>query len=430
MFPAFKSNAKRIVKHFGYYSVFVFVAIAIPGCATYTYKPRPLGEPLFTERAQTKTGGNLIVQAAVPSAAESRRIFGVDLYRQGIQPVWIRIENRDEASVRFLPVGLDPMYYTPLEAAFSNHFFFALGANEKMDRYFFESGKDVYIGPGTARSGFVFTNLDEGTKDFVIDLVGEDQEVRTFTFFINVPGLAVDHRGIDFENLYAPDAWQMIEEEKNFTDYLRSLPCCTADKGGAETGDPINLVVVGKGDDVYHAFIRAGWDETETITAASAWKTGVSFLFGGRYRYSPVSALYLFGRGQDAAFQKARGSIHERNHLRLWLAPVLFRGAPVWVGQISRDIGVRFTRKTILTHKIDPDVDETRGYLIQDLFYALGLSKFAFVEGVGAASIESPRVNLTGDPYFTDGLRAVLWVSSKPVDLEDVEFLDWQLPPE
>ena len=97
----------------------------------------------------------------------------------------------------------------------------------------------------------------------------------------------------------------------------------------------------------HHAFIRAEWDETETITARSAWKTGLSFLFGGRYRHSPVSALYVFGRRQDAALQKARGTIHERNHLRLWLAPATFQGKPVWLGQISRNIGVRFSKRTI-----------------------------------------------------------------------------------
>jgi hypothetical protein len=81
-----------------------------------------------------------------------------------------------------------------------------------------------------------------------------------------------------------------------------------------------------------------------------------------------------------------------------------------------------------VTHKIDPDVDETRGYLMQDLLYAQGLAGFAFAKGVGAASIEAPRANLTGDPYFTDGLRAVLWVSSRPVAFENVEFLEWAQP--
>jgi hypothetical protein len=154
----------------------------------------------------------------------------------------------------------------------------------------------------------------------------------------------------------------------------------------------------------------------------------MSFIFGGRYRYSPVSPLYVYGRRQDAAFQKARGTIHERNHLRLWLSPMRFKGNPVWVGQISRDIGVRFTTKTILTHKIDPDVDETRDFLIQDLWYSQGLKKLAYVKGVGPAPISEPRGNLTGDPYFTDGLRAVLWVSSDLVELDAVELGEWEIP--
>jgi hypothetical protein len=126
--------------------------------------------------------------------------------------------------------------------------------------------------------------------------------------------------------------------------------------------------------------------------------------------------------------QKARKTIHERNHLRLWLTPVQFQNQPVWIGQISRDIGVRFTRKTIVTHKIDPDVDETRNFLFQDLLYSHGLMKYAFVKGVGEAPMESPRYNLTGDPYFSNGLRLVLWVSSNPVEFEQVDFVEWEIP--
>ena len=126
--------------------------------------------------------------------------------------------------------------------------------------------------------------------------------------------------------------------------------------------------------------------------------------------------------------QKARATIHERNHARIWLSPIRYQGKKVWVGQISRDIGVRFTIKTITTHKIDPDVDETRAFIIQDLIYAQGLTKVAYAKGVGSAPIYEPRGNLTGDPYFTDGLRAVLWVSSNPTDFEEVEFIEWELP--
>jgi hypothetical protein len=44
----------------------------------------------------------------------------------------------------------------------------------------------------------------------------------------------------------------------------------------------------------------------------------------------------------------------------------------VWVGQVSRDIGVRFTLRTwnLTTHRIDPEVDEARDYVIEDLLEA------------------------------------------------------------
>ena len=101
-----------------------------------------------------------------------------------------------------------------------------------------------------------------------------------------------------------------------------------------------------------------------------------------------------------------------------------YEGKPVWIGQISRDIGVRFTTKTITTHKIDADVDETREFLIEDLVYSQGLSRIGYVRGVGAAPYDEPRGNLTGDPYFTDGLRAVMWVSSSPVGMDEIEIVN------
>jgi hypothetical protein len=105
-----------------------------------------------------------------------------------------------------------------------------------------------------------------------------------------------------------------------------------------------------------------------------------------------------------------------------------FQDKPVWIGQISGEIGVRFTRKTITTHKIDPDVDETREYLLENLAYSQVLEKFAYVGGVGAAPIDEPRANLTGDPYFTDGLRAVFWIADELTDLEDIHYEEWADP--
>jgi hypothetical protein len=143
-----------------------------------------------------------------------------------------------------------------------------------------------------------------------------------------------------------------------------------------------------------------------------------SFLLGSQYRYSPVSALYLFGRSQDIALQRSRRSINERLHLRLWLTPLTFQKKSVWVGQISRDIGVRFTTKTwnLTTHRVDPDVDEARDYVVEDLLHAERVLGSGYVDGVGPCEPSAPRHNLTGDPYFTDGKRAVIVLSSTRVE--------------
>jgi LssY C-terminus len=194
-------------------------------------------------------------------------------------------------------------------------------------------------------------------------------------------------------------------------------------------GDPLNVVFVGEGPILALTFARQGWHVTEAITPGSTWRTISSSLFGSRYRYGPVSALYFFGRYQDLAVQKTRSDVNLRDHMRLWRAPVNLNGTPVWVGQTSRDIGVRLTTKTITTHKIDPDVDGARWYLMQDMFYSQSLSRFAFAKGVGAAAPESPRVNFTGDPYWTDGLRLVMWLSNEPVSYQKVENERWESAP-
>jgi len=401
------------------------LAVAAAACSAPGQVKEWLREGDFRDRVQTQTADNVRVSAAVPSSQETLDIFGKDLYKKGIQPVWISIENNRDETITFLPVGLDPHYYSPLEVANLD-----IRESEKstvlVNTFFMDQSINLMVEPGGSLSGFVFTGLDEGTKAFNVD-ISSQVSFDTFVFFIPVPGLLVDHYDVDWEALWPPESKKELSAEE-LVEKLESAACCVTDKAGKDTGDPLNLVLIGEPLDVYTAFIRAGWDETETVSSASAWKTAKSFFSGGEYRYSPVSSLYAFGRRQDVAFQWIRENIHQRNHLRLWMSNFTYEGLPVWIGQISRDIGVRFTRKTITTHKIDPDVDETREYLLENLAYAQSLKAFAYVGGVGAVSLDQPRGNLTGDPWFTDGYRLVLWLSSEPVPLSDIRFVPWRMP--
>jgi hypothetical protein len=340
-----------------------------------------------------------------------------------------QVQNRERIGFVLPPMVLDHEYFSPLEAAWQVHGWLTGATNTRIDAHFRTLRLPARIGPGETVAGFVFTNLDEGVKYVSIELLGSEAgQVRRFNFVADVPGLQVDYHELQDKKLYQEAEMQNLDETA-FRTWVETLPCCVLGGDRKTPGDPLNVVFVGAHPILFPALVRQGWHVTEAITAGSLWRTIASSLFGTRYRYGPVSPLYAFGRHQDVAVQKARRNVNLRNHMRLWRAPVNVHGTPVRVGQISRDIGVRLTSKTLTTHKIDPEVDGARWYLMQDMFYSQSLLRYAFAKGVGAATPENPRRNYTGDPYWTDGLRLVMWLSGEPISYEKVESERWEPGP-
>src|SRR6478609_10883889 len=88
---------------------------------TIVYTPQPEFRA-FLERSQKQHTPLAEVTAAVLSAKESQRLFGVPLARRSIQPVFLRITNHHTGPLRLYVLEIDPHYYTPLEAAGINHF--------------------------------------------------------------------------------------------------------------------------------------------------------------------------------------------------------------------------------------------------------------------------------------------------------------------
>jgi len=409
----------------------LMLSLLCSGCASFN--PRPPEVVGFERRAVSKTDGSVTVSVVALSEDEASDAMGVDLAHRGIQPVWIMVENHE--SIRFVipPIVIDHDYFSPTEAAWQVHGFSG-ATNARIDAHFRKLRLPLWVGPGETISGFVFTNLDKGVKYVSIECVGSGAvQVRHFTFLAKIPDLRIDYEGTHrqkprWETAYKEEEIQNLDEAA-FRAWVETLPCCVLGGDRETPGGPLNIVFVGEGRILALTLARQGWHVTEEITAGSVWRTISSALFGSPYRYGPVSPLYFFGRYQDLAVQKTRGSVTMRNHMRLWRAPVNVNETPVWVGAISRDIGVRLTTKTITTHKIDPDVDDARWYLMQDIFYSQSLRRFAFANGVGAATPENPRVNFTGDPYWTDGLRLVMWLSNEPVTYHRVESERWEPPP-
>jgi hypothetical protein len=415
--------------------VLVVQALVLPGCVRY--RPQPVEEAAFWDRVQVRERAGVRVSAAALGPSESRDTFGVDLARHGIQPVWLQIENGSDRRYVFLQQSVDPKYFAPREAAYRSHFsttkrfltFGLLGvvlwpalllapvqaasaahANGRMDELFVERELgNAVIHPGARESGFVFTRIDGGTKQVDVALL-HPEGTESFRMFAKAPGLRADHADLDPAAVYPSTALPNHDDWSTLRAAITALPCCTTNARAARNGDPLNLVVVASLDGLIEGFTAAVWDETEVLDLAAGWKTFRAFLLSSEYRYSPVSNLYLFGRKQDIAFQRARETIHERNHLRLWLAPFTFRGTPVWVGQVSRDIGVKFTLKTwnLTTHAIDDDIDDSRENVFGDLIGTDRLGAVAYLPGVGASDPAKPPTNLMGDTYRTDGMRLVV----------------------
>jgi len=332
-------------------SVGLLVAITLMslviGCAAMpvssSFDPRSMNEIRFRERSQSRYDDEVRVTVAVPTADENKALFSANLSLKEIQPVWVKVENHSDRTYYLISAAVDPNYFSPLETAYAVHGGLDQSARNEMEKYYRSMNFRNPILPDTAISGFIFTNLDEGEKIVQVTLIAAER-VKFFTFFLEIPGMRVDYKMVDFDRLYPKEDIVELSEDRLWAT-LEKLPCCTTNEEGTAPGDPINLVVIGDLKDIAAAFARRGWMPAEETYSTAVWKTIKSFLFGSRYRYSPVSPLYFFGRHQDFARQKPRHDIHERNHLRLWYSPFRYRSKPVFVGQISRDIGFRLPRK-------------------------------------------------------------------------------------
>jgi hypothetical protein len=367
-------------------------------CASPFETPSPVDDEPFRARAVTKTEDSIRVSAAVPSGDESRSIFGVDLDQRGIQPLWLEIENGSERSFYFLPTGLDPEYFAPLEVAFLYQGPFhdegKAALAEHLEALSFDSRSQIL--PGETVSGFVYANRADPSMMVNVDLIGREWS-ESIGLVVPVPGTeTAQQRMAALRGLYTESDVVEIDDEPALRSALEELPCCAADQTEGRSL-PLNLVVIGKLDEWAPAFV------------------------GRNYRYAPASPWHAFGRIQDLSGHRISRWVAPQPHtLRLWLTPLRYRGKPIWVGQVSTALGGRFAASGEGTGRIEPDVDEARNDIVQDVIYSQSLAKVGFVKGAGSLQTRD------GSPYRTDGLRAVLVFGGEVRSLADVDFFDWE----
>src|SRR5215475_12307767 len=97
----------------------LLLIVLLSACATF--RPAPLEQVPFQQRAESKSDGAMHVSAVALSAEESAAAFGVPLAEDGIQPVWFRVENGEDLAYFFFPTAVDPNHFSPQEAAWKEY---------------------------------------------------------------------------------------------------------------------------------------------------------------------------------------------------------------------------------------------------------------------------------------------------------------------
>jgi len=374
-------------------------------CGSSFHRPVLVDDGFLRERAITKTEDDIRVSAAVPSAGEARSAFGIDLSERGIQPLWLEIENGTNRPFIFLPTGLDPEYFAPLEVAFLYGDDLTEEGRatlaEHIKELSFDSRKLIY--PGETVSGFVYVNRFDPSLVAEVTLIGRKWSDR-IALLVPVPGTVGGQLGVDAaRQVHSDDEFTEIDDEATLRAALAELACCAAREKGSEETLPLNLVLIGTVAELGPAFTSRG------------------------YRYTPASPLYAFGRQQDLSGHRTSRWVAPQPHtLRFWLTPLRYRGKPIWVGQVSSRRGGRFAGSVEERQRIEPDVDEARNDLIQDLLYSQSIRKIGFVTGVGRVAANRQEQKSDSFVFHTDGLRGVILFGGKDVSLAMIDFFDWE----
>jgi hypothetical protein len=408
--------------------VLLVCALSVAGCGSSSYRPVAIEEVGFLDRAVVAEDRSISVRAALPTAEETRELTGLDLYSQGIQPLWIEIHNGSEESLRAALWSVDRHYFSPLEVAYMNKGAYRADAFRDLERWIYETALVRLIPAGETRAGFVYTNLDPGTKGFNLDLFSTGTDYN-FTLFVDLPGFTPDYRLVDLQGIYSAEDVRDIDGDDVFALLTEQIPCCATDESATLPGRPLNVAFVGTTDAIRRSLMRGGWHETSA--------QGREALIGEQDYYR--------GRRADGRFILRRDDSDTELVLSIWLAPWRVGGDPLWVAQAYyreidqplvaalRNSGA-LDRSALLSRfageAISADIDSAQRFAVQNLWYNQSLTRVAFVQMMEPLTEDAPGGTHHGYGYITRGGRALVYLSEEPAAFGDAELIRIDAPPE
>jgi membrane-associated phospholipid phosphatase len=209
-----------------------------------------------------------------------------------------------------------------------------------------------------------------------------------------------------------PQTLHAIDAVALTTAYPADLPRRSEDLIGGKM-EPISLVLVAGENDLIRAFTQAGWRRADLPSAVRVVKEALAALGNHPDPAGPATPAYVGDKPQTITFEKPGGNpptIRRRHHTRLWQTHycVMPSCRAVWVATASYDIGIGLTPHLHLpTHRIDPDIDSERAFIVTDLVGA-----GAMLHGVVAIIPRLSGANAAGDQFSTDGRAVVLALPS------------------
>ena len=208
----------------------------------------------------------------------------------------------------------------------------------------------------------------------------------------------------------APHAGTTAITELISPEMFEEIPRRISDEANGEghQGDMVNFALVGTKEQVEAAYKAAGWVAVDKSVQDAILNGLLKTLNHEAYTEMPMSTLYLFGRPQDMSFARADPLLVAavRHHLRIWQTDKTLDGKPLWVGSATHDIGFeKDQRNGKMTHKIDPEIDKEREFLLQSFDAAGVFSSAAYV------TPEEPMLKAqtaTGGSFYSDGRIVVM----------------------
>ena len=238
------------------------------------------------------------VEVSALGASESRQFFGENIAEHNVQPVWLSIENETDDQFVFLPIAMDPDYYSPYEVSYRFHGAFSLAARTARARSSFSNSKlQVFFRLTQKRQGLCMASSTPASSTPMS--LFRTTRVKNYNFALPVPGpefVGTNIAGPD--RSYPGKNIEDLELGSLRTTFAGQGCCTTNGDGTTRRRSAANIVIVESNRDPIVPFIARDWHLARQLDVASAIETVRAFL-RDEFLTSPVDpALRIWSQGR------------------------------------------------------------------------------------------------------------------------------------